>query len=670
MKSKKRELWDRRLLAFVASVLAVVALFSLFAESGASQTAQAASSKPTQEKAIPAPAPAAPALTAADLEAFLDGLVPLQIKQRDIAGVVVVVVQNGQVLFAKGYGYADAEKKTPVSPETTLFRPGSVSKLFTWTAVMQLVEQGKLDLDRDVNAYLDFQLPSTFEKPITLRNILTHTPGFEDVLKDLFCSEVSQIPSLRSYVASRIPRRIYSPGTTVAYSNYGTALAGYIVERVSGQPFSDYVTENIFKPLGMKYSTFVQPLPEPLRAHMSNGYTVASEKPRPFELVPAVPAGALSTSGLDMARFILAHLQEGRSAEGSILRPETVKLMHSRQWGVHETVNGMALGFYEEARNGHRIIGHGGDTVLFHSDLHLIPDAGIGFFISQNSAGRGEGSLRSALWQKFLDRYFPYTPPAAPKMATAVEDARTLSGTYMTSRRNDSTFLRALAALGSVSVTSRGEGIIEVSALKDLNGQTKRWEPIAPLMYRDVNGQDVLVFRRDASGRLEAMLSAIPVFVFQRVPWFQSRPLLLLLFGFALAVFALTLVFWGIGAWLRWHYERKLVLGRRERFVRIAARIACVIIVLFVLGFVLLFQAGQKNVGMFNSSLDPVLRLLQAVGWIGALGMLVILYDAYLCWAGARGWVAKASSALLVLACVAWTWFAAVTNTLSLNLRY
>lgn len=330
----------------------------------------------------------------------------------------------------------------------------------------------------------------------------------------------------------------------------------------------------------------------------------------------------------------------------------------------------MALGFYEETRNGHRIIGHAGDTVLFHSDLHLIPEAGIGFFISQNSLGRGEGSLRGALWQKFLDRYFPYTPPAAPPVASAAEDARTVSGAYIPSRRNQSAFLRALAVLGSISITRRGDDDVEISGMKDLNGQMKRWEPIAPLMYRDVNGQDVVVLKRDANGRLEAMFSPLPVFVFQRVPWFQDRRLLLFLFGFAMAVFAHTLIFWGVGAWLRRHYNYKLALTRRERYVRIVARFACVFILLFVLGFLQLFQAAQKNIGLFNSSLDPVLRLLQAVGWIGALGMFVVLYDAYLCWAGARGWVAKLSGTLLVLACVAWTWFALVSNALSLNLRY
>lgn len=649
-----------------AAAAAALALFSALA----GYSAQRPGPLPAAAAAGETPA-GARALTAADVEAFFDGLIPLQLEQREIAGAVVVVVHGGGVLLAKGYGYADVEQKTPVSPEKTLFRPGSVSKLFTWTAVMQLVEQGKLDLDQDVNAYLDFQIPPGFGAPVTLRNILTHTPGFEERLKGLFQADAAGMPSLGDYLRRQIPARIFPPGTTVAYSNYATALAGYIVERVSGQPFNDYVAEHIFRPLGMENSSFAQPLPESLAPQMSKGYLVASQPPRPFEVVPAAPAGALSSSGLDMARFILAHLGQGRAGQAPILRPETAALMHARQWGPHPDLNGMALGFYEESRNGLRIIGHGGDTVLFHSDLHLVPAAGLGFFFSQNSAGRGTGSLRSALWQRFLDRYFPYTPPAAPAGASAAEDVRAVLGTYIPSRRSQTTFLRALALLGGARVTRRGEDAIAIGGLESFYGRTKKWTWIAPLRFRDAEGQDVVAFRRDENGQMEAMISALPVFVFQRVPWYRSSRLLLVLFGFAMGVFALALLFWAAGGWLRRHYQRRLALAPAERRARILARVACAVILLYIAGYLVLFQAAQNNIGLFNEDLDPVLWALQAVGWLGAVGMLAVLYDAYLCWANQqRGWVARTGSVFLALACVSWTWFLVVCNTLSLNLRY
>ena len=393
-----------------------------------------------------------PSLTPADIESFLDGVMPLQLAREDIAGAVIAVVKDGKILFAKGYGYSDVAKRTPVSPEATLFRPGSISKLFTWTAVMQLVDQGKLDLDSDVNQYLDFKIPDTYPKPITLRNIMTHTSGFEETDKELFLPDVKDLKPLDDYLKTHLPQRIFPPGVTPAYSNYATCVAGYIVQRVSGQPYDDYIESHILKPLGMAHTSFRQPLPDALKPLLSNGYNVASKPAKPFEVVQPWPAGSSSVSANDMTHLMIAHLQDGQFEGVQILRPETARLMHSRQFENNPRLNGMALGFYEETRNGHRIIGHGGDTICFHSDLHLMPDAAMGFFISYNSAGKGEISPRSAVWNQFLDRYFPYTPPAATMVPNA-EDARMVSGDYIISRRSQTTIL-SLVEL-SAAVLSR-----------------------------------------------------------------------------------------------------------------------------------------------------------------------------------------------------------------------
>src|SRR5215467_14216008 len=374
---------------------------------------------------------ATPDLTPIDVEAFLDGLVPMQLQREDIAGAVIVVVKNGNILFSKGYGYADVKKKTPVSPAGTLFRPGSISKTFTWTAVMQLVEKGKLDLERDVNDYLDFQVPHSFGRPVTVRNLMTHTPGFEEVIKDLAVDRPDQLPELRPFVIDHQPKQIYAPGTIPAYSNYGADLAGYIVQRVSGVPFEQYIQENIFRPLGILHATFWQPLPARLKPMMSNGYDVATEEPKPFELVPPQPApdGSLSITGSDMAPFMIAHLQNGKYGTTRILQQQTAELMHARQFAMDRAVNGMALGFYEENRNGHHIIGHGGDLNYFHSDMHLVLDKGVGFFVSYNSSGKGELDERTALWHKFLDRYFPFSEPTTEAATKQVLDS--VRGKYL-----------------------------------------------------------------------------------------------------------------------------------------------------------------------------------------------------------------------------------------------
>ncbi|HEX4860445.1 MAG TPA: serine hydrolase domain-containing protein, partial [Rhizomicrobium sp.] len=248
------------------------------------------------------------ALTAEDLHGFLDGMIPYALHRGDIAGATIAVVKDGHLLFAQGYGYADIKTMRPVVADETLFRPGSVSKLFTWTSVMQLVEQGKLDLDRDVNDYLDFKVPEKFGKPITLRNIMTHTSGFEETLSELFLAKPEQQYPLREYLIRHMPQRIFPPGKVVAYSNYATTMAGYIVQRVSGEPFDAYVEHHIFAPLGMTHSTFSQPLPAKFAGDMAKGYKVASAPAGPYELVGLAPAGSLAASGGDMARFMIAHL--------------------------------------------------------------------------------------------------------------------------------------------------------------------------------------------------------------------------------------------------------------------------------------------------------------------------------------------------------------------------
>src|SRR5262249_27382237 len=284
------------------------ALLALLAWAAVSAQPPAKKSGPAKPQAQLPQKPAAE-MTTADIEAFMDGLMPLQLERGDIAGAVVAVVKDGKLLFAKGYGYADVAAKKPVSPEDTLFRPGSISKLFTWTAVMQLVEQGKLDLDRDVNDYLDFKIPSTFPQPITLRNIMTHTSGLAETAKDLFVKDTADMKPLGAYLADHIPNRIFPPGTTPAYSNYATTVAGYIVQRVSGKPFDEYIATNILQPLGMPHTTFDQPLPPALKPLMSNGYRLASKEAKPFEVVQAWPAGSVSTSAMDMTHFMIAHLQ-------------------------------------------------------------------------------------------------------------------------------------------------------------------------------------------------------------------------------------------------------------------------------------------------------------------------------------------------------------------------
>src|SRR5262245_4177963 len=441
----------------------------------------APSPPPTNVPAVPPQPNAAPELTKADFETFLDALIPSQLRNRNIAGAVVSVVKDGQVLFEKGYGYSDVEDKKPVLPDQTLFRPGSISKLFTATAVMQLVEQGKLDLDSDVNDYLDFAIPKTYQDPVTLRQLLTHTGGFEETLKNLFVAHESEIKPLRTYLVSEMPARIFPPGKIPSYSNYGFTLAGYIVERVSGEKFERYIENHILKPLGMNHSTFDQPAPAQLASLMSKGYLSASKKPRDFEWVQAAPAGALSTTAADMTRFMLAFLQDGTVDGVSILKPETVRQMETRQFEFHPMLPGIGITFMEYLVDPVRIIGHGGDTVYFHSDMILVPDAHLGYFLSYNSLGKDVGGGRGEVWRTLLDRYFPSPGQSKSEVDpdTASSDGHAVSGLYDGTRRGETTLLRILALVGQFNVSSDKEGVLRIEGMKYKSGELKRWRAIA-----------------------------------------------------------------------------------------------------------------------------------------------------------------------------------------------
>jgi CubicO group peptidase (beta-lactamase class C family) len=628
---------------------------------------------PKQEGTQPVPrqeagASPAPELTPADIGAFLDGVVNLQLEQNDIAGATVAVVKDGSLLFARGYGYADAGKKKPVSPDETLFRCGSISKLFTWTAVMQLFEQGKLDLDRDINDYLDFKIPEAFGQPITLKHLMTHTPGFEEQIKDIFMLDGAS-PDLGKFLSGHVPARIFPPGTVPAYSNYGASLAGYIVERISGMPFDQYVQQSIFQPLGMEHSSFDQPLPPQLAAQMSAGYQSVSDGAKSFETVSPFPAGSLSSAATDMARFMIAHLQDGRYGDAVILKPETARLMHSRLSGLDPMANGMAYGFYEESRNGHRIIGHGGDTVYFHSDLHLVPDSNLGFFVSYNSAGKG-GSPRTALWESFLNRYFPYAPPDQPAPPTARQDAKKVTGDYIFSRRSETSFLKLPYLLQEASVSASDEGTIEVDGFTGLNGKPKKWREIAPMVFREVDGQDNVVFKAGPAGEME-LLPPFPIFVGHRAGSWENQNLLLAAVVFALSTLVLTLLLWPVSALVRRHYGRRLELSQGERRLRLAVRLVCLVDAVFVIALIVLLAVGFGHIWILNEHLDKWIHLIQIVGLIGCAGNLILVYNAIHAWTSwPKAIFRKLHATLLALAGLGLLWLVIVGRLINFNINY
>jgi CubicO group peptidase (beta-lactamase class C family) len=509
---------------------------------------------PKKKQQVFGPAPVVPAAVRgvhdrAELAAFLDGIMAANLRDKHVAGATVAVVKDGALFYAKGYGYADVGRRTPVDPARTLFRIGSTSKLFTWTAVMQLVEEGKLDLDTDVNKYIDFKIPATYPQPITLRSIMTHTPGFEDDGRDLFTEDSARMIPMGKWLATHIPGRVRPPLTYSSYSNYATALAGYIVQRVSGQPWDDYVEQHILQPLGMTHATTRQPLPAALRPDMSQGYTWGGGGyvSHPFEIVTgAAPAGSMSASATDMAKFMIAHLDNGVLDGNRILADSTAERMHARAFGHDPRLPGFALGFYEKSSHGLRIIGHGGDTRWFHTDLALIPEEKLGVFVSYNTSTGGELSFGPFL-NEFLDHYYPLPPPAVVASADAKEQAKRVAGEYEFNRHSYTTFQKAIGLAGDIRVAAADSGrIVLHSALGDM-----RLVPVGPLLYRDELGGDLVAFQADSKGRIaRGFLGEAPMMTMERVPFSQSVTLHWILLGLGVVVF-LGILAAAIGRFIR-----------------------------------------------------------------------------------------------------------------------
>lgn len=586
------------------------------------------------------PMPAGHALSATDLEAWLDGLMPAALRSAGVPGAVVVVVKDGQPLLEKGYGYADWERGIAVDPARTLFRPGSISKLFTWTAVMQQVEQGKLDLDADLNRYLDFKVPAYQGTAMTLRHVMTHTTGLEETGRGLIVYG-NETPDNGAVLKGYIPPYLYRPGTTQGYSNWATALAGYIVQRVSGQSFDEYVEQHIFGPLGMRQSTFRQPLPEALRGQMAQGYLSVDGKPKGFEIVSMPPAGSMAAPGSDMARFMLAYLQGGQLDGQRILRPETVALMHSTITRGLPALNGIGLGFYQQDLNGQRALGHGGDTILFHSDLVLLPDLGIGLYVSVNAAGRHDLGkwLRERLYHGFADRYLPDArAPAGPGVdqATAEAHARLLAGAYRNSRREDSTFLSILQLVSPIRVEDAGQGRVALT----LGGSRSEFREVQPFLWQEVNGKRRLqALVEDGKVVRWGLEPYVFAFVFEPLPFMATGPVLALLLG-ALGVALATALAWPVAARVRRRHGLAPPAPSLA-WVRIACCLVLVSAVLWTLVFVLI-EDSQPGL---------VLVLAQASSWLAfGGGLLAALW--HLRTAAAAG--GKAAPRLPLLLPVLW----------------
>jgi CubicO group peptidase (beta-lactamase class C family) len=616
-------------------------------------------------------------LTRADVDVWLDGYLPYALRTADIPGVVVTVVKDGQLLTARGFGYADVEKHTPVDPERTLFRPGSVSKLVVWTAAMQLVEQGKLDLDKDINTYLDFKIPEYNGKPVTLRQIMTHTGGFEEAVKDIIYFDPKHQVPLGDYLKRWTPTRVYEPGSTPAYSNWATALTGYAIERVSGEPFDDYLDKHIFAPLGMKNSSFRQPLPASLAGQMATGYKPGAE-PGKFEIIGPGPAGALSSSGTDMAKFMIAHLDQGRG----LLSPTVAASMHDSPLDKVNPVsllpplNRMELGFFETNINGREVIGHLGDTDFFHTSLHLFMKEGVGIYFSFNSPGR-EGivqTLRSSLFEDFADRYFPASAVADTPLdeKTAADHAALMVGNWQNSRTSWTNPINVIQLIGQTKVALGPKGGLLIPDLLGANHLPREWQEIKPFVWREKGGHERIAAQVVDGKVVRWSFDLVaPFMVFDRVPTHRSSAWIMPAASVGLVVLVLTLLVWPIAFFVRRKYRATFPLAGSALRAWKWTRWASLLVVLVIVGWTAMIAALFGNLENLSGTFDALLWVLQIVGLVAFVGaVLISAWNAWLTWRDGRRWKAKLWNTLLVASSFVLMYVAFTFKLVSLTVKY
>lgn len=597
-------------------------------------------------------------LSPADVQAWLDDAIAKARQQTPFTGAVAVVVKDGEVLVARGYGTADAASKAPVDPATTMFRAGAVSSLFTWTAVMQLVEQHKLSLDTDINRYLDFQIPPREGKPVTLRDLMTQTSGFETAAKDLRAHDARALETNEAWLKRWVPERIYAPGDVPAYSAYGTALAGYVVQRVSGLPFDEYMEKHVFVPLGLLHATFRQPLPTPMQPDLAQAGTAT-------EWIIAAPAGALSISGADMARFLIAHLQFGRAGDAQLLEQDSVRLMQGYQRARIPGLPGMALGFQRMDHNGQALLGQRGDIGTFHSIAVLFPERHTGVFIALS--GAHERQALDALTRAFTDRYFPPLPQLRqPTLASAAAHGAQLAGHYQSSRHPESSIYTLHNLFTQTEVRVNPDGTLRTPMFDEQVGPAQ-WREIKPYLWIDDRTGSLLgALMQDGRVRMISIDALSPALAYLPIEGWQLASRWLGLIYACLAVFALVALGWPLAQVLRRLRPALPVLPDGEARWQRLSRITAVLFLVFAGGWCLMLPRMATG----GSLLDLRLRLLQVVGLLAVLGTLAVVRHAWGCWRGAGTLGHRLTSAALLLACAGAMVFIGAFHLLSPSLHY
>jgi len=554
----------------------------------------------------------------AQLEAYADGIVSAHMRQHLAPGVTVGVVKDDRVLFVKGYGYANVEERAAVSGLDTRFRIASISKTFIWTAVMMLVEQGKLDLDADVNTYLEgVELPRTFDTPVTLNHLMAHRAGFEQSIALFMHSDIGGM-SVTDALNRDMPEIVFEPGTRTSYSNYGSSIAAKVVADVSGMPYADFIERELLAPLGMSNTTLRIPSewPEAQRASLSVGYELVNGSPRPAEIDatgPHAPVGRMTSTAADMSRWMRFHLAGGELDGVRLMSPATHARLWTRAFDDRASGADLAHGFMTTNYYGIETFGHGGSLSGFYSNFVLVPDLGIGVFVSQNA--QVDRSLVSDLPLLLIRRLLPDGSSIGETSIGADQQQRASEcvGTYRNNRRMFTTFEKSEYIWSVARVTAAGEGHLVVNS----ESNSIVYAPLAGATdtYQDAFGNRI-VFGRDAGGAVSHYSGPLGIHSFERITAIEA-PELVSLAGFLALLFSVTT--WLGLLWRRGVPSSQTTLGKLLVLGSVLASIAVGVV---VVAFLVVSNAEFTVAGYPSASLVFMQSAMTVLFVIGIAGVI------------------------------------------------
>jgi len=428
------------------------------------------------------------------LAAFVDSVIGAQMRSEQVPGAAFVFVQDGRVVYLRGYGLANVAERRAADPETTVWRIGSISKTFTALAVAQLADRGRVDLRADVNRYLTrLHLPETYPLPVSVGDLLTHTAGLDEIRPGTQAPTAERVLPLADFLRTRLAR-VRPPGETISYSTYGITLAGELVEEVSGMGFERYLRENVWGPLGMRRTSVT--VPAELRRDLAMGYERQGDslQAQPWEWYHTVPASSINSTAADMARYMIALLSAGRPGAARVLSDSAWGELLRQQHAPHPRVPGVTLGLWEDYVGGLRVVEHGGNMAGFSSQMTLVPSENAGFFVVNHLEG---SRLRDNLRDALLKRLYPAARtrrPVPPPPADFAARAAAYAGRYAWTTSCHTCSPRSTPVV--LTVTARDNALFFAG---------NRWIEVGPLLFVRHDGTGYVAFRTDSAGRVAAM---------------------------------------------------------------------------------------------------------------------------------------------------------------------